>query len=121
MHIKTLSWYTGVSAASFTAMMLLLLAVAAIVPAVSGFGGGKSTVFISCDANSPASPTTHLEAAITQLLPLDPPLILNATCDFKSLALQSYTNIIVNINGGSTSSYDIKALADLCVRRNFSS
>eukprot|EP00729_Bicosta_minor_P013253 gene13253-8371_t len=94
-------------------MMLLLLAVAAIVPAVSGFGGGKSTVFISCDANSPASPTTHLEAAITQLLPLDPPLILNATCDFKSLALQSYTNIIVNINGGSTSSYDIKALADL--------
>ena len=77
-----------------------------------GFGGGKSTVFIPCNSDNNGSKTLVLQKTITDLFPVDS-LILNATCAFSSLQLQSYTNIIVDINGGSPGYSDVKALSQL--------
>ena len=90
----------------------LLPVVAAMLPVVQGFGGGKSTVFIPCNSDNDPSKTTVLQKIVTELMPLDS-LILNASCSWSTLQLQSYTNIIVDINGGSPGNADMQLISQL--------
>ena len=94
--------------------MKMMVLASIMAPLVAGFGGSKTTVYIPCNDALDGSKFSLTAENIMELVPSDT-IILNASCAFASLSLQSYSTIIVSINsnnyGPATS--DINALGQL--------